>query len=99
MMDYDIPHTLAWINTSMSALLFFNATESSKCSSPSSTSVENISYSLFMGFILLFSVSGNSIVILVVVMSRSLKKRYTFYFIASLGEYFLYYMFSYNGLI
>ena len=49
-------------------------------------STENVLYSIFMGLVLAFSVGGNSIVILALLMSNTLKKRSTFFFVASLGE-------------
>ena len=52
-------------------------------------SLENMLYSMFMSSVMLLSVCGNSIVILAVLMSNSLKKRCTFYFVASLGEYLI----------
>ena len=49
-------------------------------------SVLNICYTLFMMFLFVLSVSGNVLVVLVVAMSHSLRRRSTFYFVASLGK-------------
>ena len=49
-------------------------------------SLENFLYSLFMCVVLFISAIGNIIVVVVVMMSNSLKRRSTFYFIASLGK-------------
>ena len=49
-------------------------------------SVLNICYSLFMMFLFILSVSGNVLVVLVVAMSHSLRRKSTFYFVASLGK-------------
>ena len=50
-------------------------------------SFENFLYSLFLCVVLFISAIGNIIVVVVVMMSNSLKRRSTFYFIASLGKY------------
>ena len=61
------------------------ANMSTKCTTLN-MSLENIVYSMVMSSVLLLSVSGNSIVILAVCMSNSLRKRRTYCFLVSLGK-------------
>ncbi|XP_066933524.1 adenosine receptor A2b-like [Clytia hemisphaerica] len=55
------------------------------CESVGDIQVEMILYCIFIAIIMLSSVVGNLLTVLSIIMSRSLKKRVTFYFIASLA--------------
>ena len=75
---------------STTATAFLNYSSHYSCND-TQISDEKLLYSIFMIFLLLLSLLGNSIVLLAVCCSRSLAERPTFHFISSLGRFYYYY--------
>lgn len=58
--------------------------------------MEVILYIIFITLIMLCSIVGNLLTIFSIMMSSTLKRRVTFYFIASLGKWLLFFWFVYK---
>ena len=69
-----------------------NSFSQSGCDENIEISVENVSYTCFMVFLLLSSLLGNCLVIFAICLSKKLRRRVTNFFILSLGKFAILYI-------